>query len=88
MLDDKVIIGMISEVARSMDGISSDVTKNITSETNIVRDLKLDSLAVMDFIMAIETKFNTIIPIEGIAEIKTVGDLARLLLLETAQKPQ
>ncbi len=71
-----------------MDGISSDVTKNITSETNIVRDLKLDSLAVMDFIMAIETKFNTIIPIEGIAEIKTVGDLARLLLLETAQKPQ
>ena len=82
------IISMISDVAKSMDGIPPDVTRNITSETNIIRDLKLDSLAVMDFIMAIETKFDTIIPIESIADIKTVGDLANLLQLETAQKLQ
>jgi acyl carrier protein len=82
------IISRISEVAKSLDGISPDVTENITADTNIVRDLKLDSLAVMDFVMAIETKFNTIISIDGIADLKTVGDLANLLELETAQKLQ
>ena len=82
------IICGISDVAKSMNGIPPDVASSITSETNIVRDLKLDSLAVMDFIMAIETKFDTIIPIESIADIKTVGDLAGLLQLETAQKLQ
>ena len=51
----------------------------VTGETNIVRDLKLDSLATMDFIMALETKFDTIIPIDGMAHVETVRDLAELL---------
>ena len=33
----------------------------------------------MDFIMELETKFDTVIPIDTIAEVETVGDLARML---------
>ena len=79
------VIRKISDVVKSLDGIPPAVVENITADTNIVRDLKLDSLAVMDFIMAIETKFDTIISIEGIADIKTIGDLAKLLQLDSAQ---
>lgn len=51
----------------------------ITAETNILQDLSLDSVAVMDFIMQIETKFDTIIPLNRMAEIETVGDLVKIL---------
>ncbi len=51
----------------------------IDAETSIVRDLKLDSLAVMDFVMALETEFDTVIPIDALSGVETIGDLARLL---------
>ncbi len=51
----------------------------VTTETSITRDLGLDSLAVMDFVMVLEDKFDVSIPMERIAEVETVGDLARTI---------
>ncbi|MFV3127816.1 acyl carrier protein [Niveispirillum sp. KHB5.9] len=51
----------------------------ITTETSITRDLGLDSLAVMDFVMVLEDKFDVSIPMERIAEVETIGDLARTI---------
>ena len=52
---------------------------SVTTETNITRDLGLDSLAVMDFVMVLEDKFDVSIPMERIAEVETIGDLARTI---------
>jgi acyl carrier protein len=49
----------------------------ITAETDIARDLKLDSLAVMDLLMVLEDKFDVSIPLNLVAEITTVGQLAK-----------
>lgn len=57
----------------------------VTESTSIVRDLKFDSLSVMDFVMAVETEFDVIIPIDTISEIETVGDLALRLQASSAQ---
>ena len=57
----------------------ANVPGPITAETNILRDLNLDSVAVMDFIMQFETQFDTVIPLGQMAEIETVGDLVRVL---------
>lgn len=51
----------------------------ITAQTNILRDLSLDSVAVMDVIMQIETEFDTVIPMNRFAEIETVEDLVRIV---------
>lgn len=51
----------------------------ISDQTNIVRDLGLDSLAVMDFVMAIEDDLDISVPLDRIAEVETVGDLIRTL---------
>lgn len=51
----------------------------ITTDTNITRDLGLDSLAVMDFVMVLEDKFDVSIPLERIAEVETIGDLAKTI---------
>jgi acyl carrier protein len=49
----------------------------ISDSTNIVQDLGLDSLGVMNFCMALEDKFNISIPLDRIADVRTIGDLAR-----------
>ncbi|WP_207448353.1 acyl carrier protein [Roseomonas marmotae] len=55
------------------------VSRPVTADTNILQDLNLDSVAVMDFIMQVETQFDTIIPMNQMAEIETVGDLVQIL---------
>ena len=51
----------------------------VTMRTHILHDLNLDSVAVMDVVMALETRFDTMIPMDRLAEIETVGDLVRML---------
>jgi acyl carrier protein len=51
----------------------------ITAATDIARDLKLDSLAVMDLLMVLEDKFDVSIPLNMVAEITTVGQLAKAI---------
>jgi acyl carrier protein len=66
---------IIAEISRVL-GPSLNPSIRVTAETNIVRDLGLDSLAVMNFVMSLEDKFDVSIPLDRIAEIETVGDLA------------
>ena len=47
----------------------------ITDETDIVEDLGMDSLGVMDFVMAIEDFYDISIPLDRIAQVQTVADL-------------
>jgi acyl carrier protein len=47
----------------------------ITDETDIVEDLGMDSLGVMNFVMAIEDFYDLSIPLDRVAQIQTVSDL-------------
>lgn len=47
----------------------------VSLATDISRDLTLDSLAVMDFLMDLEERFDISIPLNLVPEIQTVGDL-------------
>ena len=46
---------------------------------NIVNDLGLDSIAVMNFCMALEDKFDISIPLHDMASVVTVDDLAKTI---------
>jgi acyl carrier protein len=47
----------------------------ITDNTDIVEDLGMDSLGVMNFVMAIEDFYDLSIPLDRVAQIQTVADL-------------
>jgi acyl carrier protein len=79
------IVRQIAVVVQSLNGTILHYDGALSASTSIVRDLKLDSLAVMDFVMAVETKFETIIPVESIADVETIGDLAALLRSQPVQ---
>ena len=52
----------------------------ITADTVIYKDLSIDSLAVMDIILDLEDRFEVSIPINTVAEIHTVRELADAIL--------
>ena len=54
--------------------------KPITGETVVAKDLTIDSLAIMDMVMELEDRFDVSIPMNVIAEIHTVDQLADTIL--------
>lgn len=69
--DDEVL----DEIVRLLEPFRKSAAP-VSATTDISRDLNLDSLAVMDFIMDLEEKFDVSIPLNLVPEIQTVGDLA------------
>lgn len=65
---------VVRELAKVSDGGPA-----VTSDTNVARDLGLDSVAVMDLTMALEDHFDISIPFDQIAQTETVGQLSELI---------
>lgn len=51
----------------------------VAVDTDIARDLSIDSLALMNIVMELEDKFDLSIPLDRMAVIQTVGELAALI---------
>ena len=50
-----------------------------TADTDIIVDTGLDSVSVMDLVLELEDEFDVTIPLDRIAEIRTVSQLAQVL---------
>jgi acyl carrier protein len=48
-------------------------------ETDISADLSIDSVTVMDFVMEVEDHFDIEIPLNVLAETRTINDLAKVV---------
>ncbi|CAI9122196.1 acyl carrier protein [Brytella acorum] len=55
------------------------VPRDINSDSKIVEDLAFDSLAVMNFVMEIEDALDVSVPLDRLADIRTIHDLATCL---------
>jgi acyl carrier protein len=62
------IIGALAGIAPASAPLSGN--------TKIARDLGLDSVAIMDFIMELEERFDILIPLDQIANVETIQDLS------------
>ncbi len=52
---------------------------SITMETDLIDDLKADSLDVVELVMEIEQQFNIEIPDETLKEVKTIKDIVNFI---------
>ncbi len=60
--------------------------KPIGGQTVIAKDLAIDSLAIMDMVMELEDRFDISIPMNVVAEIHTVDELADTILKLAARR--
>jgi acyl carrier protein len=65
-------------ILETLQGRLSDLTggKPVTGDTDLVADLGLDSLQVMELLMELEDAFDISIPVNVMADVRTVGELA------------
>ena len=69
------IVRLLCDRLSSLTG--TDVT--ITSETNLISELSIDSIKLLNLIMEIEDAFDISIPINALADVQTVHELANLI---------
>ena len=53
--------------------------ETITAETRLNEDLNADSLDVVEMLMGLEEEFNITVAEEDAGNIKTVGDIVKLI---------
>lgn len=68
----------VREIARAAETVLGHAVQ-LNADTDIARDLAVDSLALMNIVMELEDKFDLSIPLDRMAVIQTVGELAMLI---------
>ena len=72
MGEEREVLGKIIQILKPM--VPEDT--EITPETDLATDLSIDSLKSMEILAQIEDTFDVSIPINVLAEVRTVEDLA------------
>lgn len=67
---------VVAKLADILIPIAEGRVATIGADTQLTGELELDSLKVMDLVLAVEDEFDISIPINALADVKTVGDLA------------
>ena len=70
---------MLEEIAKILSEQLGVAQSKITLDSKIVDDLGADSLDVVELLMQLEDSTGKTIPDEKVAQIKTVGDLVKML---------
>lgn len=69
-------LGSVQDDVIRLLGEKVDSDLELTPQTNIVADTGLDSVSVMDFVFELEDEFGITVPLDRIADVKTVSQLS------------
>lgn len=61
-----------------------DVVANITDETHLLRDLKINSAHLIDIVLDVEAAFNISITDDEVEKMDTVGNSVELILTKVS----
>ena len=70
---------VVAQIIEIVTPLAEGSVAVIGEDTQLTGQLMLDSLKVMDLVVAVEDRFDISVPINALAEVKTVGDLALLI---------
>ena len=70
MTDQEILTGL-GEIIDEVAGVPAE---EVTPEKSFVDDLDIDSLSMVEIVVAAEEKFGVRIPDEEVKNLKTVGD--------------
>ncbi len=75
------IIGLIIE---ELEKVNHEKI-SLSEATDITTDTHADSLAVMELIFTLEETYNVSIPINELSDVRTIGQIARVVESKIAQ---
>lgn len=78
MASEAVDAGLVEELKEMLAGVNKNGVA-ITADTDFNADLNVDSVAVMDFVLMVEDRYDISIPINMLSEVRTVGEFAAVV---------
>ena len=66
----------VKEIVANQLNVDAD---KITMETNLMEDLKADSLDIVELIMDLENEFDLQIPDEDLPKVTTISDIIKYI---------
>jgi len=63
---------------------NQEALENVSMETNILEDLKVNSARLVDVVIAFEDEFDIEIADEDVDSVNTVGDAVNLIVAKTS----
>ena len=85
MSEEQIKLKVVKILARYVKDAS--LLDKVTSETNILKDLKVNSARIVDIIIKCEDVFGATIDDDEADRIATIGDAVRLIQEKTGVKP-
>ena len=76
-MDRQEVLAGLADVVVELLGVSAD---QVTEDARFDEDLDVDSLGLVEFVMAVEDRFEIKVPEEKLEGISTVGQAADLVL--------
>ena len=71
---------ILTDYLKSNWADSPSSNKTITSATNMVTELQLDSFQVMEFMLEVEDHYDIVIDLDSLSNIHTIDDLAGVVI--------
>jgi len=71
MADQQEILSGLAEIVNEVAGVPVD---NVQMDKAFTDDLDIDSLSMVEVVVAAEEKFNVKIPDDDVKDLRTVGD--------------
>ena len=71
MADQQEVLGGLAEIVNEVAGVPVD---NIQLDKSFTDDLDIDSLSMVEVVVAAEEKFGVKIPDDDVKDLRTVGD--------------
>jgi acyl carrier protein len=84
-MDRQEIVAQLADVAVDVLGVERDL---VTEDASFKDDLDADSLDLVEFVMALEERFDVSIPEEKLEGIGTVGQAATLVLETVGERAE
>ena len=76
-MEREAVLTGLADVAEELLGVDRD---QVNENARFVEDLDVDSLGLVEFVMAVEDKFDVKVPEERLEGITTIGEAADLVL--------
>jgi acyl carrier protein len=73
---DEIVEGL-AEILEEVAGVNPD---DVSEEKSFTEDLDVDSLSMVEVVVAAEEKFNVKIPDDSVQDLKTVGDAVNYIV--------
>ena len=72
---EKIVAKIIAEIKQ----LGLDVQGELSAETDMTADMKIDSMDVMELVFTLEEAFDASVPVNDLSNVYKIGELATLV---------